>query len=328
MERTDQGPVQGTDQKRILFGIALTALICALSISIPVFGFVFFMVVPLPAFYYRVRLGTKLSAFAASSAFIFLIFFSGGLSADLFFIAAMLLLGFFMGEFFEKNLAVEKTIGYAAGLVLATGAFGLALYANASNLGLFQLISGYVAKHLELTLAVYENMGMPEESITTLTRSMEQIRYVLVRILPAISAAGLLFAAWMNLLLAKALLKTRIQRSATLEGLKRWKTPDALVWGVVASALMLLVPGGFFKVLGLNGMIVFTIIYFFQGIAILSFYFEKKKIPLAVRVLLYGMVVIQQIFIFVIAGIGFFDVWLNFRKIENNDTDKQMPLSS
>jgi uncharacterized protein YybS (DUF2232 family) len=91
---------------------------------------------------------------------------------------------------------------------------------------------------------------------------------------------------------------------------------------------MLLFPGGFFKILGLNGMIVFSIIYFFQGIAILSFYFEKKKIPLAVRVLLYGMVVIQQIFIVVIAGIGFFDVWLNFRKIENNDTDKQIPLSS
>jgi uncharacterized protein YybS (DUF2232 family) len=331
MERTNESPDHSPDQKIILFGITLTALICALSISIPVFGFVFFMVVPLPAFYYRVRLGTKKAAFVACCAVVFLIFFSGGLSADLFFIAGMLLLGFFMGEFIEKNLAVEKTIGYAAGLVLAAGAFGLALYANLSNLGLFQLISGYVGKNLELTIALYESMGMPEESITMLTRSMDQIRYVLVRILPAVCAAGLLFAAWVNLLLAKTLLKLRIQKTQGFQaflGLKRWKTPDALVWGVAGSGLMLLFPGGFFKILGLNGIIVFTLIYFFQGIAILSFYFEKKKIPLAVRGLLYGMVVIQQIFIFVIAGIGLLDVWLNFRKLGNNDTDKQIPLSS
>ncbi len=81
--------------------------------------------------------------------------------------------------------------------------------------------------------------------------------------------------------------------------------------------------------LALNGMVVLTIIYFFQGIAIISFYFEKKKIPMAIRTLLYGTIIIQQIFLLVIAGIGFFDVWLNFRKLGNdNNKDKQIPLSS
>jgi len=319
---------QNAYQKIVLLGITITALICALSISIPVFGFIFFLVVPLPAFYYRIRLGTKKAALVAGGAFIFLIFFSGGLSADLYFIAGMLLLGFSMGEFIEKNIAVEKTIGYASGLVLTAGIFGLAVYANLSNLGLIQLVSGYIDKNLELTIALYESMGMPEESITMLSDSMDQIRYVLVRILPAICTAGLLVSAWINLLLARIVLKTKSHEYQSIAGLNTWKSPDPMVWGVVASALMLLLPGGFLKILGLNGMIVFTIIYFFQGIAIISFYFEKKKIPLVIRVLLYTTIIIQQVFIFVIAGIGFFDVWLNFRKLGNNDTDKQIPLSS
>lgn len=323
-----QTAAHGPDQKIVLFGAAMTALICALSISIPVFGFLFFLIVPLPAFYYRLRLGTKKAALIAGCAFIFLVFFSGGLSADLFFIAGMLLLGFFMGEFIEKDLAIEKTIGYASGLVLAAGAFGLVIYANISNLGLAQMISGYISRNLEMTIALYKSMEMPEESIALLTESMDQIRYVLVRILPAIFTAGLLLSAWINLLLAKVVLKSKKYAYQSLVGLNAWKTPDTLVWGVVASALMLMMPAGFLKLLGINGMIVFTIIYFFQGIAIISFYFEKKSVPSAIRFLLYGTIIIQQILIFAIAGVGFFDVWLNFRKLGNNDTDHQIPLSS
>ncbi|MBC2714476.1 MAG: YybS family protein [Desulfobacteraceae bacterium] len=319
---------QKEGHKILLSGIALTSLICALSISIPILGFMCFLVIPLPAIYYRIRLGTKKTAIVTFSTLIFLLLFSGGLSADLFFIAGMLMLGFSMGEFIEKNLPVEKSIGYACGAVLFAGTFGLVLYGNISNLGLIRVVSDYIGKNLELTLALYESMGMPEESIMMLSNSMEQIRYVLVRILPSLCAAGLMFSGWLNLLLAKAVLRAPKSNYQSFGQLNSWKAPDFLVWGVIGCALMLLVPSIFLKMLGLNGMIIFTIIFFFQGIAIISFYFEKKKIPLVFRALLYGTIIIQQIFILAIAGIGFFDVWLNFRQLGNNNNNKQIPLSS
>ena len=319
---------QNQNHKILLSGIALTSLICTLSISIPVLGFICFLVIPLPAVYYRIRLGTKKTVIVTFCSLIFLLFLSGGLSADLLFVAGMLLLGFSMGEFVEKNLPVEKIIGYACGIVLLAGTFGLALYGNISNLGLVRVVSDYISKNLELTLALYVSMGMPEESIMMLSNSMEQITYVLVRILPSLCAAGLLFSAWLNLLLAKRVLRTEKYSYQAFVRLSAWKAPDFLVWGVIGCALMLLLPGSFLKMLGLNGVVVFTIIYFFQGIAIISFYFEKKKIPVAIRVLLYGTIIIQQIFILAIAGIGFFDVWANFRQLGKNNNDEQMPLSS
>ncbi len=318
---------QNEGHKILLSGISLTSLICALSISIPVLGFACFLIIPLPVIYYRFRLGTKKAGLVALCALIFLIFFSGGLSADLFFIAGMLMLGFFIGEFAVKKLPVEKTVGYACGVVLFAGTFGLILYGNISNLGLVRVISDYIGKNLELTIDLYKNMGMPEESIVMLSDSIEPIKYVLMSILPSLCAAGLLFSAWLNLLLAKTVLQRASKNKFQLfDRLNAWKSPDFLVWGVVGCGLLLLVPSPFLKTLGLNGMIIFTIIYFFQGIAIISFYFEKKKIPLAIRALLYGTIIIQQIFILAIAGVGFFDVWLNFRQLGNNN--KQIPLSS
>jgi uncharacterized protein YybS (DUF2232 family) len=55
--------------------------------------------------------------------------------------------------------------------------------------------------------------------------------------------------------------------------------------------------------------------YFFQGIAIVSFFFEKKQVPRFARVLLYATLVMQEVLLIVIV-IGFIDVWVNFRKLE------------
>ena len=56
-------------------------------------------------------------------------------------------------------------------------------------------------------------------------------------------------------------------------------------------------------------------IYFFQGIAIVAFYFDKKNLPRPLRVFLYSLIALQQFLLLIIIGIGFFDVWLDLRKL-------------
>ena len=77
----------------------------------------------------------------------------------------------------------------------------------------------------------------------------------------------------------------------------------------------MLVPEDTAKTIALNGLIVLMMIYFFQGIAIVSFFFEKKQVPRFARVMLYALLVLQEVLLVVIA-IGFIDVWANFRKLE------------
>jgi uncharacterized protein YybS (DUF2232 family) len=56
-------------------------------------------------------------------------------------------------------------------------------------------------------------------------------------------------------------------------------------------------------------------VYFFQGIAIVAFYFEKKQFPRVVRFFLYALIALQQLILLAVIGLGFFDMWVNFRRL-------------
>ncbi len=311
--------------KDTISGIALTALISSIAISVPIIGFFCLLILPQPVIFYRLKLGRKpgLAIIGAPILFISLVF--GELFADTAFLLGMMGLGFFMGEFLERRLTVEKTIGYACGAVMITGFFGLLVYTNLIDVGITGWISDYISKNLRMTVSLYKEMGMPEESIRLLETSITHITYVLVRILPSLIAAGLLFAGWINLLAARGLFHRWRMAYADFGALNQWQSPEILVWGVIASIVMLLVPNTGIKVIGVNGLVVLMVIYFFQGIAVMSYYFEKKSIPLVLRWLIYAFIAIQQFLLLIVIGLGFFDVWANFRKLDEMPPDDSGP---
>jgi len=177
-----------------------------------------------------------------------------------------------------------------------------------------------VTKNLQLTLLLYEGMGMSEENIQLIANSLEQIQYVLLRIIPALAIASTLFVAWTSLLISRPLLKSRSLYYPDFGPLNLWKPPEHLVWGVIGCGLVLLIPSGSVKLIGLNGLIMLMAVYFFTGIAIVSFYFERKRFPRLLRIFLYSLIALQQFVLILVIGLGFFDVWLNFRKIKSPNT--------
>ena len=56
--------------------------------------------------------------------------------------------------------------------------------------------------------------------------------------------------------------------------------------------------------------------------AIVSFYFERKRFPRLLRIFLYSLIALQQFVLILVIGLGFFDVWLNFRKIKPPNTEQ------
>jgi uncharacterized protein YybS (DUF2232 family) len=126
--------------------------------------------------------------------------------------------------------------------------------------------------------------------------------------------ASTLMVVWVSLLLARPVFQRYGLAFPDYGPLDHWKAPEPLVWAAIASGVLLLLPGFGLKMIGLNGLIVLMIVYFFQGIAVVAFYLRKKRVPRLVRVMLYFIVAVQQLVMLVVIGVGFFDTWFNFRK--------------
>ncbi len=307
--------VQGNISKDIISGVAIIGLIFTASTYLPIIGFFFSLFIPLPILFYRSKLGRTTGIIVYILSIIIMIVMTGSISLDIFFFAELLLLGFVLSELFEMRLSIEKTISYACASVLITGIVILFFYSNLSNTGIYTLASEYISRNLELTMAMYESMGVSEESIHVISNSMEKIHYVLIRIIPAMLISLTLFVSWTNLLIAKPLLKAKNIFFPDFDSLKLWKAPEFMVWLFIGCGVMLILPDNSFKILGLNGLIILMTIYFFQGIAIVSFYFEKKNVPRIFRIFLYSVLALQQLVLLSVIGLGFFDMWINFRKL-------------
>ena len=302
--------------KGIAIGIAITSILFAVSIKSPVLGFFCTFLVPLPTLFYRSKFGRKIGIAVPGFTIIALIIILGRFSFDVFFFIELLLIGFVLSELIELKLSIEKTFIYACTVVLFSSILFVLFYSNITGIQIGSLVSAYIVKNLELTLELYRNIGMPEENIHMISSSMESFQYVLIRIIPALAIALTLFIIWTSLMLAKPLLKTKNLFYPDFGLLNLWKAPEYLVWVAIACGILLLIPDKTVRLVGINGILILMVIYFFQGMAIVSFYFEKRQFPRLLRFFLYSLIAIQQVILLIVVILGFIDIWFNFRKVE------------
>jgi len=302
--------------KDIVNGVLITSLIFFISVFIPIIGFVAALFIPLPILFYRLKLGRMTGAVVPLGSSLIMVILIGGVSIDALFFTELLLIGFILGELIELNLSIEKMILYTCGCVLLTGLAGLLIFSILSGESIYAFVSRYVARNLELTMVLYRGMGMSEESIQLISRSLDKIQHVLVTVIPALVSVSTLFVVWTSILLARPVLKSRALFYPDFGPLNIWKAPEYLVWGVIGCGLALFLPNTAIKIIGLNGLLILMTVYFFQGIAIVSFYFDKKRFPRIIRIFLYTLIALQQLILLAVIGLGFFDMWFNFRRLD------------
>lgn len=308
----------GQDQSKISHdvatGLCIICLLFGIAIYLPIIGFFASLLIPLPVIYYRIKLGGNKGNIIPLGAAVIMAMVIGSVSVDLFYFVELMLLGVILSKLLKDNISLEKTVGYACGTILGISCLCLFFYSNLTNIGITALVTDYITKNLELTLVLYRSLKVPEELINEVANALDQIKFVLVRITPALIIAATLLVVWINLILIKPILLRKNLYFPDFGKLNLWHAPESLIWGLIGSGLAIIFPFPVIKIIGINGLIVFCTIYFFQGMAIVSFFLEKKNMPLPVKFIIYSIITIQQFFLFIIVGIGLFDMWFNFRK--------------
>jgi uncharacterized protein YybS (DUF2232 family) len=96
-----------------------------------------------------------------------------------------------------------------------------------------------------------------------------------------------------------------------------WICPENLVWCFIFSGAALFLGSGIVENAGLNVFLVMLCIYFSQGLSIVIHFLKVRNAPTFFWFVLFILIFVQPILIGLLAGLGVFDIWVDFRKIRN-----------
>lgn len=299
-------------------GVAIIGVLLALSVFIPIVGFAFALFIPLPVLFYHQKFGRKTAFVLVALVAALLTMALGRVGADLFFLALLLLIGMVMGDLFDRSLSLEQTFLLVCGITIGAGLLLLAAYGVITGNTVVAMVNRYIALNLQMSVQIYEQLGVSEESVTLIRESLDKLQYVFLRLTPALAFSSVLFVTWTTLLVARPLFSVAGLPVAEFGRLNRWQAPEMLAWPVIACGVALMVPSQSVKLVAINGLLTAAMIFFFQGMGVIAYMFEKKALPRALRGILYGMVFVQQLLILLVIMVGFFDIWINWRRLGNS----------
>ena len=258
------------------------------------------------------RKGILLTVVAALVVFIIIGAPFGGLMF-LFFMAIALVLGEAPGW----NLKPDLALGLAAlvATLVLIGAFALdsALFGPS----LAEQLAALSAARQDALLQTYQNMGLDPAAAAELRDTVSKMLSIMVKLLIALWLMSALFTAWLNLIFGRVILRRMYgPEEVTDLGLCRWSAPDVLIWPLIASGLGVALSSGFWFWACLNVLTVLATVYFMQGVAVMVFWMDKRRVPGWVRIVIFTVLAVEIFLTLLVALAGIFDTWFDFRRLK------------
>ncbi len=225
-------------------------------------------------------------------------------------------LGPILSEVLRKNHSIEVTVLYSVVALLFLGLFVLVFNSAIQWENPLQSIESYIAATVMENIDAYAQLGGAPDQIELLKRHSEQMTRIFFGLFPSIVSVGTLFFVWLNIMAGKILFVKNRMWYPDFGDLSQWKLRDRYVWLVIIPGLLILVPLGGVKIVALNILIIMLFLYLLQGLSVINFYFNTKKIPTFVRIIGYFLIFAQQFVLLLVIGLGLIDVWVDFRKLQ------------
>ena len=302
--------------------LLVTAVILLPGLLGALFGWIHGLL-PLLVFYYLRRYGKDRGkkyilfgcVLACAAGLVFQIF------EQLLFSLTLIPTGFVLADSVENgestHLAGMKGTAVLIGSwILATTilTFGLehhpyTLLINSLNQGMDEAIAYYKA-----------NSSVPSETIFLLEQAFSQMKIWVPKIMPGILTCITLLITWFSMVAGNRLLYKKTGTGPWPE-YRFWTLPERLVWAVISSVILVLLPMEPGRTIGMNILLVTGLLYCFQGIAIMLFFFYKWSVPVFLRTVIYVILFFQSFGVVLLAVLGVVDVWADVRRLNSTEQE-------
>jgi len=213
-----------------------------------------------------------------------------------------------IGRGLAFDWAPEKIVGIAAVILTAVTITALEALAPGG-------LRPWIAELVTQTVEMYRQAGAPPEMIGALESRTDSTATFLYYITPmAFMWSGMGVAA-AGLLATRAVFQRQPHPAVTLTDLTRWSLPDSWIWGLIGSAVLLLLPVDPLRILGGNVLGILSLAYAFQGWAVMVYVFRAKQVHIAVQAGVYVALLLWPVLAIFLVGLGVFDLWTDVRRV-------------
>jgi uncharacterized protein YybS (DUF2232 family) len=302
---------------RFVLATASTVMLFLGGVTAPPFAFALFPLVPQPVLSFGIKYGLMRGMSVAVLALAILLLWGG---EPLGYVYSMFVLLIGLVFLLLGRIRVLETLVLGIAAVVLTAFSALLFILSGSWGAIFHDVSESLNSTLMSAVEMHEKMGFPQESIALLKERTPEIAEMILHLLPAAAFVSLGLIVLFNVILLCRRFPEKKPEWVTLVSLREWKAPDFLIWGVIVAGFAMFIPGlESVRALAANLLLVFGACYFFQGLAIIAFYFNKNNVPRFVRGMVYLFIIFQQIFTLIVVGLGLFDLWVDFRRLKKQD---------
>jgi len=305
------GPATVSSVKSALIGMIGSFILFAAYLAVPPIGIFSGILAPFPAAYNRLIHG-RMSAFIVTLGATTLITALFGVFAGCIYLGMCGVTGLFMPELLVRSYSGSRAIYWTTAANLAVLFSGVLLYSASSGVNLQQMISAEVSSSMNQAVAIYEKSGVKGEELDLVKQTMKTVSDLLFRLYPALITVIFAIMAGCNLALLKktaALFRLNLNIGEFIT----FRNPDLLVWVLISTGFSLLLPTSLVTTPALNILLLVVLMYFVQGMAIVTVLISRQSISGILRIGFYIMLVIQPYLAVLIAGVGLCDLWMDFR---------------
>lgn len=310
----DQGP---KSQSLLLPVVLVFALLFALVV-IPPLGALVGILSPFPLVFIFLQRGKQLALVLMALIFGVLWFLVGPNQA-LLFMAEYAVMAFVLGEMIRARFPGGWCIGASSLISGGVSILLLVALVGDQDKTVNEFFENQIRAHFAQSFETFGSVGENKAEVEEIKAFFEKIVGGFASSYPAFVFIGSLISAMANYGLLR-LVWGRIYGPGLFSErtFAQWICPENLVWGFIAACLALFLGQGLIEDVGLNLFIVMVVIYFVQGMSIAIHFLKTRKVPIFLWLIFFILIFAQPILIGLIAGIGVFDIWVDFRKIRKS----------
>jgi len=292
-------------------GIGVT-LLCLLGVSwIGSAGAFLNLLTPLAAAYLSMRFGLKtgIVVVVVTSALLLQLATTYTLLAyfGIFGVGSLLLPLFLRQQFPWDRAILYATVGstiVTAVLMLVAVAVG--------GINIQTLIDQMIQVEVDQAMQIYQDTGFSESQLQNMQQVIDGLAGFIGKSFYGLYLASILMIQTFCLLLLQRLKGDWYQIAGT--PFASWRLPSGLIWILITAGFTLLVPVEAVSLIGRNLLVVLLPLYFFQGMAVVNSFLQKKPYPPLVKGLIYLLLLILNPLPIIITCAGVFDLWIDFRR--------------